>query len=195
MAVLDLPFVVRASDIPEVTLPGEAPVAAAQRLAAAKAAGVAATARERFVIGADTVVVCGDDIIGKPADAAEARAMLRRLRGREHTVTSGVAVHESVSGRQVVGSLTTTVWMRPFADAEIEAYVVTGDPLDKAGAYAIQHPVFRPVERIEGCYLNVVGLPLCLLLHLLWQAGAPVHPPEPALVRPLCPRCVLDAQL
>jgi MAF protein len=189
-----MPFVVRASDVPEDTLPSESPEAAVERLAVAKAAAVGATAAERFVIGADTVVVCDGDILGKPAGAAEARAMLRRLRGRGHTVTSGIAVLDRESGRQAAGSLTTTVWMRPYGDDEIEAYIASGDPFDKAGAYAIQDPGFRPVARIEGCYLCVVGLPLCLLTYLLWQAGVPVSPPDRAAVKPLCPNCVFSSR-
>ncbi len=118
--------------------------------------------------------------------------MLACLRGRRHEVTSGVAVVDARSGRTGVGLLTTGVWMREYSAEEVESYIASGDPFDKAGAYAIQDPGFHPVARIEGCYLNVMGLPLCLLLDVLWEAGALVAPPDPARVRPLCHHCVLS---
>lgn len=112
------------------------------------------------VLAADTVVVLDDTILGKPADDAEARAMLTALRGRAHRVLTGVAL--AVAGEIVRTSLVeTTVWMRRYDTDEVERYVRSGSPLDKAGAYGIQDIGFRPVERIEGCFTNVVGLPLC----------------------------------
>lgn len=191
LEALGVPYVVRASDVAEAPLGGEPAVATAKRLAVEKAAQVAANARERLVVGADTVVVHQGTILGKPADDAEAAAMLRRLRGRRHDVVSGVAVIDRHSGRTLVEALATAVWMREYGDDEVARYIARGEPFDKAGAYAIQDPHFRPVDRIDGCYLNVVGLPLCLLLSLLWQAGVPVPPPAPDRVRPLCPSCVL----
>lgn len=190
--ILGLPFVVRAADVDEAALPGEPPETAVQRLAEAKVRWVAAAAAERYVVGADTVVVLGGAILGKPADAGEAAAMLRSLRGREHGVVSGVAALDRVEGRLALGAARTRVWMRGYGDDEIARYAASGEPLDKAGAYAIQDPHFRPVARFEGCYLNVVGLPLCLLLDLLWEVGVEVAPPDPARVRRLCPHCVLQ---
>jgi septum formation protein len=126
-------------------------------------------AHERLVIGADTTVLLDNEILGKPRDPAHAYTLLASLRGRWHKVVTGVVVAARINGEiQVVSeSCTTPVLMRPYSDAEIEAYIATGDPLDKAGAYGIQHPQFQPTERIDGCYLNVVGLPLCVLTRLL----------------------------
>ncbi|MDA8217055.1 MAG: Maf family protein [Dehalococcoidales bacterium] len=191
LRLLGLPFVVETSDVDESTLEDEPAEALAQRLAAAKAVAVARRVTPRYIIGADTVVVHGAKVLGKPVDATDATRMLRDLRGREHAVISGVAVVDRVAGRTTAGSLRTRVSMRDYADDEITRYVAAGEPFDKAGGYAIQDPDFRPVASIEGCYLNVVGLPLCLLLYLLWEAGLAVSPPPPAVVFPHCPNCVL----
>ncbi|QDR80119.1 Maf family protein [Sporomusa termitida] len=122
-----------------------------------------------IIIGADTVVVLGGQVFGKPADAAEAVRMLTALAGREHVVISGVAV---VRGHQVfTGFNATTVRIKPLLPAQIERYVSSGEPLDKAGAYAIQGRGTLLVESINGCYNNVVGLPLATLADLLRQAG------------------------
>jgi septum formation protein len=110
--------------------------------------------------------------LGKPADAEEARAFLRRLRGQRHVVITAVAVVRSDDLDVAPGMAWTGVWLRPFSDAELEAYVATGDPLDKAGAYAIQHGAFRPVARLEGSEANVIGLPLALTAGLLARLEA-----------------------
>ncbi|MHB1413881.1 MAG: Maf family protein [Chloroflexota bacterium] len=191
LRLLGVLFVVETSDIAESPLKGEPAEVMAQRLAEAKASAVARRVTPRYVIGADTVVVHGTEVLGKPVDATDATRMLRDLRGREHAVISGVAVVDRVAGRTIAGSLRTRVMMRDYADDEIARYVAAGEPFDKAGGYAIQDPDFRPVASIEGCYLNVVGLPLCLLLYLLWEAGLDVSPPPPAVVSPHCPNCVL----
>ncbi|MBC8253836.1 MAG: septum formation protein Maf [Ardenticatenia bacterium] len=188
--LLGLPFVVRSVDVDETPRSGESPQMLVARLSGTKAA----VARSDLVqsdevpdgvlmVAADTVVVLGEEILGKPEDAAHAAQMLRRLRGRSHQVYSAVAVVEAASGRATIRLSTTDVWMRDFADAEMEAYINSGDPLDKAGAYAIQHSGFRPVDRIEGCYTGVVGLPLeCLVKGL---ADFEVVPPVdvPAICR------------
>lgn len=126
-----------------------------------------------LVIAADTAVVDRENgaelILGKPQDALEARSMLYWLRGRVHRVYSGVAVLRIGDINPLSDVCITDVPMRNYSDEEIEAYVATGDPLDKAGAYAIQHPVFKPVERLQGCYANVMGLPLCHLTRLMMQ--------------------------
>ena len=134
----------------------------------------------RWVVAADTAVVDGDEILGKPADAAEAAAMLRRLRGREHAVLTGVAVVDAATGRLETAVERTAVFMRAFTDDEIAAYVASGDPMDKAGAYAIQNRDFSPVARIAGCYANVVGLPLCTLACMLRALGASPAADTPA---------------
>lgn len=173
LARLGVPFTAQAANVDETPLPGEEPVALAIRLALSKANKVAqdhAAQPGTMVIGADTVVALDGALLGKPVDDTEAVAMLRQLRGKPHEVHSAVClVRPGAEARTAVS--TTTVWMRDYSDAEIAAYVATGDPLDKAGAYAIQHPEFLPVARIEGCLSSVVGLPLGELHDLLAQAG------------------------
>ena len=142
------------------------------RLARAKAEVVAAAHPDALVVGCDTVVALGGEVLCKPADGEAARAMLLHLRGRDHAVYTWVAVVGG--GRRAVQVARTTVRMREYTDEEIDAYVASGDPLDKAGAYAIQHPGFHPVATWEGCYANVVGLPLCHLVRLLREWD--VHP-------------------
>jgi MAF protein len=158
----------------ECPLPGESPEAAARRLSLAKAQAVAAhDSMGKVVLAADTIVTLDGRILGKPRDEEQAREMLRFLRGRPHQVITAQAVL-SPSGRSSVQVVETTVWMRNYSDEEIEVFVASGEPFDKAGAYAIQSQPFQPVERIQGCYLNVVGLPLCHVQQAL--LGADVAP-------------------
>lgn len=175
---LGIPFTVVKSDIDETQRPGEDPIAYARRLSREKAAAVhaqiASAGDPLIVIAADTVVIDADGVVlGKPADAGEARAMLTRLRGRAHTVCTGLTVLRQIDGQIDLETrdVRTRVWMRAYTDAEIEAYIASGDPFDKAGGYAIQHPGFHPVERIEGSYSNVVGLPVETLRDLLAALG------------------------
>ncbi len=126
----------------------------------------------RLIIAADTTVALDDAILGKPSTPAEARAMLIALRGRTHYVHTAICVVEP-GGRELASVHTAAVAMRDYSDAALDAYIATGDPFDKAGGYAIQHPIFRPVEHLTGCYLGVVGLPLCDLIPLLRQLDAP----------------------
>jgi septum formation protein len=143
-----------------------------RRLAEAKARAVLTRARpEHVIIGADTTVVIDGDILGKPADAEEARAMLRRLRGRTHQVYTGIAVLRVEDGNLLTDVVVTDVPMRAYSDVEIESYILSGDPMDKAGAYGIQNPDFQPVARMDGCYASVMGLPICSLTALLRQVG------------------------
>jgi len=177
LAQIGLSFRVQASELGddgETALPGEAPEVHAARLALAKARDVAARLDEGLVIGADTVVVLGERMLGKPADPAEARAFLAALSGKTHRVISGVAVMDAATGRSEVATAVTSVRMRPFDAAEAEAYVATGEPLDKAGAYGIQERGAVLVEVIQGDYFNVVGLPLVLLAELLRRFGKDV---------------------
>jgi len=171
-ALLGLPYRATAAAVDETIGEGEPPEHGVARLARAKAVTLAVRHPDALVIGCDTVVALEGEVLGKPADEEEARAMLLRLRGRDHTVYTGVAVMGK--GRGAVQVARTTVWMREYSDAEIAAYVATRDSLDKAGAYAIQHPGFRPVAAWEGCYANVVGLPLCHLVRMLRGWG--IHP-------------------
>ena len=177
LGLFGLPFDVVAADIDESPVTSEGADALACRLSESKALVIASVYPLAVVLAADTVVALNGTNLGKPADATEAREMLMALRGRPHRVLTGLAVARD---RDVVwrGVTSTTVWMREYTDAEIDRYVATGRPFDKAGGYAIQDAEFRPVARIDGCYPNVVGLPLCEVRRALLEAGllAPEHP-------------------
>ncbi len=160
LGLLGPPFTVRTVEVDETARPGETPEVLVARLSATKAAAVAHHLKDGLVVAADTVVALEGEVLGKPRDAAHAVEMLHRLRDRMHSVHSGVTVVDVASGRATIHLSDTAVWMRDYDDAEIEAYVAGGDPLDKAGAYAIQHAGFHPVARIQGCFTGVVGLPL-----------------------------------
>ena len=163
---------------------GEPPERYVARVALDKARRVRGGNGDTIVLGADTAVVLGREILGKPADQGDARRVLQRLRGRDHTVVTGVVALDTRSGRWHSTTKSTGVTMRRFSDDEIAAYVASGDPLDKAGGYAVQDEVFRPASAIHGCYLNVVGLPLCEVVTLLEKLDVPVRlksdwrPPE-----------------
>ena len=161
-------FHTRPADVDESQRPGEAPGEYVLRLAESKARACAKTAHaDLIILAADTTVANGNAILGKPKDMAEAVEMLKNLRGRSHQVYTGIAVLRLSDGRLVTDLCITDVPMRPYSDNEIDAYVATGDPLDKAGAYAIQNPGFHPVETLQGCYASVMGLPLCHLARSL----------------------------
>ncbi len=161
-------FGVEAANIDESLLAGESAEAYVRRLAEGKARAVGSHARpEHIIVGADTSVVIDGDILGKPMDADEAGVMLRRLRGHTHQVYSGIAVLRVEDGNMLTAVCVTDVPMRSYSDDEIEDYILSGDPLDKAGAYGIQNPDFRPVAQMDGCYASVMGLPLCHLTVLL----------------------------
>ncbi len=147
--------------IDETPLPGEEPVPHVLRLAREKADEVAAREDGRLFIGADTIVLCDGEIMGKPRDDGDAARMLTKLSGRGHQVITGFAVFDRDRGRSISRAVTTQVFFKPLSAEEIAAYVATGCPLDKAGAYAIQGGAAYMVERIDGSYTNVVGLPLC----------------------------------
>ena len=142
------------------------------RLSASKAREVSRQVGGALVVGADTAVVVDGDVLGKPGDHAEAVEMLRRLRGRAHRVITGVTVVDGRSGGARSAWRATEVLMRRYADEEVSAYVDSGSPFDKAGGYAVQDPAFAPAESVNGCYLNVVGLPLCDTVNLLADMGA-----------------------
>jgi len=167
-------FNVDVADIDETRLPGESPRAYVLRLAEEKARAVQQrTHADQIIIGADTSVVIDGDILGKPVDFAEARAMLARLRGRTHQVFTGIAALRLGDGVQLSEVVITDVPMRNYSDDEITQYIISGDPMDKAGAYGIQNPAFQPVAEMSGCYASVMGLPLCTLSTLLRQLGIP----------------------
>jgi septum formation protein len=168
-------FEVRPAHIPEDPRPGEEPIAYVARLAREKAEtvyrelagrdGGAAGGDALAVLGADTTVVVDGEILAKPEDAADAARMLRRLSGRTHRVITGVAL-ATAEGTEVAAEVTAVRFVA-LADEEIAAYVATGEPMDKAGAYAIQGGAAKWIPRIEGCYFNVVGLPLALVTAML----------------------------
>lgn len=160
-------FDVQPSPVDEAPLPAGDPVALAQQRALHKARAVASTLDCGTVIGADTIVADGEDMLGKPVSRDEAFAMLARLRGQEHRVITGLALVDAASGEELTGYRATRVRMRDYSDDEIAAYIASGDAWDKAGAYAIQDATFHPVARVSGCHLNVVGLPPCTLVRLL----------------------------
>ncbi|MBI3978381.1 MAG: septum formation protein Maf [Chloroflexi bacterium] len=163
---LGIPFVVCPVAVDETVQPEEAPDWAARRLALAKALA-ASPGGPGLYLGADTVVVLDGRALGKPRTAAEAVEMLKALRGRCHAVITGLALIERPANRGQLTSVRTTVTMREYGDADIAAYVATGLPLDRAGAYGIQDLPFAPVAGVEGCRLNVVGLPLGAVRRLL----------------------------
>jgi len=168
-------FEVQPADIAEDPLPGERAQGCAERLAREKALAIARTRPFDIVLGADTVVVIDDHILGKPLDPADAARMLRLLSGRTHRVITGVCL--VANGHSSVASETTTVQMSPLSEVEIRDYVSTGEPMDKAGAYAIQGIASRWVPRIEGDYGNVVGLPVALVYRMLREFGITPAPP------------------
>lgn len=168
LALGGVSFVTAPANLDESILPGESPRDYVLRLACDKARKSAETALpNQVVIGSDTSVIIDGEILGKPTDADEATAMLRRLRGRTHQVFTGIAAFRPADGLLVSDLCITDVPMRAYSDDEITAYVATGDPLDKAGAYAIQHAGFQPVASMAGCFASVMGLPLCHLANVL----------------------------
>lgn len=167
-------FDVHVADIDESVRVGESPRAYVERLAREKVCAIAAhSLSTAVVIGADTTVVIDGEILGKPANAQEARSMLARLRGRVHQVFTGIAALRVEDGELLSDVVVTDVPMRTYSDEEIERYIQSGDPMDKAGAYGIQNPDFQPVKNMEGCYASVMGLPLCSLARLLARLGLP----------------------
>ena len=147
-----------------------------------------------LVIGADTAVVVDGRILGKPTDEDEAKSMLTALRGRLHRVLTGVAVVWAENGAEASGVTSSEVTMRGYSDAEIARYVASGEPFDKAGGYAVQDEEFSPAARLDGCYLNVVGFPLCEVARLARGVGAEVRFRPDWRVDERCPtRCALRA--
>jgi len=165
--MLGIPIRVVSPDIPEVRRPFETPIDYVERLAREKALGVPG----RLVLGADTTVVVRDEVLEKPTDAEDALRMLRKLQGRTHQVVTSVAL---VAGERVHQATdVTNVSFRRLSDEQLESYVATGEPMDKAGAYGIQGYGAALVERIEGDFFSVMGLPIRLVLGLMEEAGEP----------------------
>ena len=168
-------FDIRATQIDEAALPGETAHALVARLAEAKARSAAAQLdaglRECIIVGADTTVVLDGEILGKPRDSAHACEMLAKLSGRTHHVITGIFLLRLPGNTTSAAVENSAVTFAPLDEKEIDAYVATGEPLGKAGAYAIQGLAGRYIRRIEGCYFNVVGLPLARLYALLRELG------------------------
>jgi septum formation protein len=165
-----IPFIVQPANIPETPQPNESPKAYAERLAREKASVVFQTNSANFVLGADTIVLVDDKVLGKPRDGEDAARMLRLLSGRSHQVITGVCL---LGPRFAdVRSESTLVEMQNLQEEEVAKYVASGEPMDKAGAYAIQGWASRWISRIEGDYFNVVGLPISLVYRMLGEHSA-----------------------
>jgi MAF protein len=189
---LGLTFEVSATGVDEPPqAPGEEPLDVARSRALAKAQAAAASQDAGTIIAADTVVDLDGVVLGKPTDADDARAMLASLRGREHRVLTAIALIDAATGETHEGYRASRVLMREYTDDEVDAYIASGDPFDKAGAYAVQSESFSPAAEVRGCYLNVMGLPVCTLLKLTERAGlrlqVDVDSPWPELAH--CPEC------
>ncbi|WP_410514318.1 Maf family protein [Paenibacillus sp. BR2-3] len=176
LSLLGLTFEVVTSEADESTPPEWTPERIVRSLALRKAEAVAADSNQRnaVIVGSDTIVVLDGLVLGKPVDKQDSRATLNVLQGRSHQVYTGVACIGLPEGRILVNHRVTTVTMRALSPEEIEAYVATGEPADKAGSYAIQGLGSTLVEKIDGCYFNVVGLPLSLLSGMLSELGIQV---------------------
>lgn len=181
MGLADWEFRTAIPAVDESRHSGEKPAAYVQRISATKAnAAVSSVAHERFIFAADTAVAEGDVVFGKPADAAEATSVLKHLRGHKHHNYTGLALFRISDGNLFQDLCVSEVPMRNYTDPEISAYVATGDPLDKAGSYAIQNETFQPVQGFHGCFASVMGLPLCHLARMLVRAGEPAPSELPA---------------
>lgn len=164
LGLTGLMFSLRTGQVDEAPRPGEAAEDFVQRLSQAKGRAAASDVRAgALIVAADTAVVSDGHLLGKPANPAQAEDMLRALRGRPHTVLTSLTLLDTATGQTTDETCRTVVPMRNYTDEEIAGYVATRDPMDKAGAYGIQHVRFRPVENLTGCYANVMGLPLCHL--------------------------------
>ena len=168
---IGIDFTIDPADVDERVLPGESPEAYAVRVALDKARIAAQRAGTGVVIAADTIVVLDNAILGKPSDDEDAERMLMMLSGRTHQVITGIAIMDPAAGKTLTRTSTTNVRFRELSPDEIRWYVRTGEPLDKAGAYGIQEKGSLFISRIEGCYFNVVGLPLSLLGEMLLEFG------------------------
>ena len=165
-------FEISPADVDETPLPGEKPDHYVLRVAEFKARKVKQDfPKGSIILAADTTVAYQGEILGKPLDEEDARQTLKNLRNKSHHVYTGISIYDPLGDKFLTDLATTAVPMRDYTDEEIEAYIITGDPFDKAGSYAIQHPEFHPVDHLAGCYANVVGLPLCHLLRTLNKIG------------------------
>lgn len=182
LAALGLEFEIIKPQVDETQLPGENPFTYVTRLSRIKAAAVTAELQDHhIVLAADTTVILaadtigveeGGEVLGKPVDAEDALNTLRRLRGREHLVCTSFTLKNT--DQEITRMIQTTVTMRDYTDQEIESYIASGDPFDKAGSYAIQNKAFHPVASLDGSYSNVMGLPVCQVREALLKIGYPL---------------------
>lgn len=179
IAMLKVPFTIESPDIDESIQPKEAPVNFVKRLSQEKAAAIAKNHESGLIVAADTIVVYLGEILGKPKDAADARQMLQKLRGKKHRVMTGVTVHDAATGKAITDLCDSQVYLREMSDEEIENYIATGDPMDKAAAYAIQNVEYAPVEQVIGCPANVMGLPMCHVIRSLYRQGMELPESKP----------------
>jgi septum formation protein len=171
---------VQAADIDETRQPGEEPLAFVQRLAREKAAAALRFAQPgELILACDTIVTMNGDLYEKPADAQDARAMLQALRGREHYVGTAISLLAADSSQCESDVCLTPVRMREYSDTEIDTYIASGDPFDKAGAYGIQHRGFHPSENFRSCFASVMGLPLCHVVRAVRKFGLPAAQETP----------------
>lgn len=171
---LGLEFEVVASNVEEVFNPRLKPRHQVEELALQKAQAVAGNYEDAIIIGADTLVALGEELIGKPKDTNDAKRMLKKLRGRQHTVVTGFVLIDTANKRTIIKSVETKVWFRKLSPAEISSYVEKEKPMDKAGAYAIQDLGILFIEKIEGDYFGAVGLPLFTLAKELKKLGVEI---------------------
>lgn len=173
--LLDYSFLVMVADVDEASITHPVPAMNVVETAVLKATTIAQRTQEKdkIIIAADTTVALDGQMLGKPRDGTEATSMLRALRNRDHEVHTGFVLFDLRNGRQIEGVTTAVVTMRDYSNKEITDYVASGDPMDKAGAYAIQHPLFKPVARLAGCYTAVMGLSICDLILALDKLNVP----------------------
>lgn len=172
LSLFNIPFDIHITATDETRFPGESPLDFVQRLSVEKAHAAAQKLKEGgLILAADTIVVDDRHVLGKPQDAQEAKAILQKLRGRVHYVYTAITLLETHTEHTITEVAASPVEMRAYSDAEIDLYVASGDPFDKAGAYAIQHEDFRPAHQFNHCYANVMGLPLCHLARIIQQFG------------------------
>jgi MAF protein len=180
LALAGIPFQTTVADVDEATIVLSDPAENSRQTALMKARAVAARCpganpNRQLILAADTNVALDDTVLGKPKNGIDAQRMLQALRGREHTVNTGMALIDLHSRQEVTAVHTAAVTMRSYSNNEIERYVASGDPLDKAGAYGIQNRQFRPVASLSGCYLGVMGISICQLLQVLSRLDVPLR--------------------
>ncbi|MCP5100655.1 MAG: septum formation protein Maf [Chloroflexi bacterium] len=171
---LNLPVAYISANVDEAQITNPIPIVNVIETARLKAHAIAKTqtfAPDTWIVAADTTVALAERMLNKPTNRADARNMLLSLRGRAHFVHTGVVLLNPVTGQEAADVHSATVTMRNYSNEEIDAYIATGDPLDKAGAYGIQHEQFKPVAHLDGCFMGVMGLSICHLIQMITSCG------------------------